>query len=189
MLHHLQVPPPPESSRRLRQTAGESSSLGSPERDHRHEEERSAARFSVLEQNIDNLNLEENQSQTETETESEEIDSPEVEWLREDLLDGIDEDSDLCTSIHDLDSFMKSFEEEITTSPTSSHGSGAAEERIVESASDCGESGEVEEGIVELVSDSGESRPDLGYLLEASDDELGIPPPAVSPVRKELVTG
>ncbi|KAG6396168.1 hypothetical protein SASPL_142310 [Salvia splendens] len=125
----------------------------------------------------------------ETETESEEIDSPEVERLREDLLDGIDEDSDLCTSIHDLDSFMKSFEEEITTSPTSSHGSGAAEERIVESASDCGESGEVEEGIVELVSDSGESRPDLGYLLEASDDELGIPPPAASPARKELVTG
>ncbi|KAG6407710.1 hypothetical protein SASPL_130707 [Salvia splendens] len=83
----------------------------------------------------------------------------------EDLLDGIEEDSDLCTSIHDLDSFMKIFEEEITTSPTSSHGSGAAEERIVESASDCGESGEVEEGIVELVSDSGESRPDLGYLL------------------------
>ncbi|KAG6392914.1 hypothetical protein SASPL_147142 [Salvia splendens] len=74
---------------------------------------------------------------------------------------------------------MKSFEEEITTSPTSSHGSGAAEERIVESASDCGESGEVEEGIVELVSDSGESRPDLGYLLEA----------AASPARKELVTG
>ncbi|KAG6392775.1 hypothetical protein SASPL_147001 [Salvia splendens] len=124
-----------------------------------------------------------------TETESEEIDSPEVERLREDLLDGIDEDSDLCTSIHDLDSFMKSFEEEITTSPTSSHGSGAAEKRIVESASDCGESGEVEEGIVELVSDSGESRPDLGYLLEASDDELGIPPPATSPARKELVMG
>ncbi|KAG6406117.1 hypothetical protein SASPL_133714 [Salvia splendens] len=126
---------------------------------------------------------------TETETESEEIDSSEVERLREDLLDGIDEDSNLCTSIHDLDSFMKSFEEEITTSPTSSHGSGAAEERIVESASDCGESGEVEEGIVELVSDSGESRPDLGYLLEASDGELGIPPPAASPARKELVTG
>ncbi|KAG6424512.1 hypothetical protein SASPL_114930 [Salvia splendens] len=84
---------------------------------------------------------------------------------------------------------MKSFEEEITTSPTSSHGSRAAEERIVESASDCVESGEVEEGIVELVSDSGESRPDLGYLLEASDDELGIPPPTASPARKELVTG
>ena len=58
---------------------------------------------------------------------------------REDLLDGIDEDSDLYTSIHDLDLFMKSFEEEITTSPASGHESGAAEEGIVESASDCGE--------------------------------------------------
>ncbi|KAG6410947.1 hypothetical protein SASPL_129020 [Salvia splendens] len=134
--------------------------------------------------NSSTLHLKLKEIQNETETESEEFDSPEVERLREDLLDGIDEDSDLCTSIHDLDSFMKSFEEEITTSPTSSHGSGAAEERIVESASDCGESGEVEEGIVELVSDFGESRPDLGYLLKASDDELGIPPPA----SKELVT-
>ena len=106
---------------------------------------------------------------------------------REDLLDRINEDYDLCTSIHDLDLFMKSFDEEITASPTSGHGSGAAEEGIVESASDCGESGGVEEGIVELVSDSGESWPDLGYLLEASDDKLGIPPPTASPARKELV--
>ncbi|XP_047949288.1 uncharacterized protein LOC125195138 [Salvia hispanica] len=94
----------------------------------------------------------------ETETEAEEIDSPEVKRVREDLLDEIDEDSDLRTSFHELDSFMKSFEEEIT------------------------------EGIIELASDSGESRPDLGYLLEASNDELGIPPPAASPARKELVT-
>ncbi|KAG6382543.1 hypothetical protein SASPL_157782 [Salvia splendens] len=72
-----------------------------------------------------------------TETESEEIDSPEVERLGRICWTEIDEDSDLCTSIHDLDSFMKSFEEEITLSHFS-HGSGAAEERIVESASDCG---------------------------------------------------
>ena len=39
-----------------------------------------------------------------------------------------------------------------------------------------------------MASDSGESRPDIGYLLEASDDELRIPPPAATPVRKELVT-
>ncbi|KAG6389950.1 hypothetical protein SASPL_151425 [Salvia splendens] len=109
--------------------------------------------------------------ETETETETEEIDSPEVKRLREDLLDGIDEDSDLCNSIHDLDLFMKSFEEEITASPAAGHGSGAAGEGIVDSASD-----------------SGESRPDLGYLLEASDYDLGIPPPAASPARKELVT-
>ncbi|XP_047974700.1 uncharacterized protein LOC125216953 [Salvia hispanica] len=121
------------------------------------------------------------------ETETEEIDSPEVKRLREDLLDGNDEDSDLCTSIHDLDSFMKSFEEEITASPASGHGSGASGEGIVESVSDYGESGAIDEGIVELASNSGESRSDLGYLLEASDDELGIPPPASSPA-KELVT-
>ena len=53
----------------------------------------------------------------ETETEAEEIDSPEVKRVREDLLDEIDEDSDLRTSFHELDSFMKSFEEEITASP------------------------------------------------------------------------
>jgi hypothetical protein len=30
--------------------------------------------------------------------------------------------------------------------------------------------------VVDLTSDSGESQPELGYLLEASDDELGLPP-------------
>ncbi|XP_057765748.1 uncharacterized protein LOC130986368 [Salvia miltiorrhiza] len=94
-----------------------------------------------------------------------EIDSPDVKRLREDLLDGFDDDSEFCTSTQDLDSFMKSFEEEITASPASGHGAGAAED-----------------GVIDLVSDSGDSRPDLGYLLEASDDELGIPPPTASPV-------
>ncbi|KAF7808891.1 uncharacterized protein G2W53_035634 [Senna tora] len=28
-----------------------------------------------------------------------------------------------------------------------------------------------------MTSDSGESQPQIGYLLEASDDELGLPPP------------
>ncbi|GFQ08333.1 hypothetical protein PHJA_002977300 [Phtheirospermum japonicum] len=55
--------------------------------------------------------------------------------------------------VRDLDSFMKSFEEEITASPSAGFGG-----------------------------DYGESRPDLGYLLEASDDELGLPPPTSSPV-------
>ncbi|KAG6436549.1 hypothetical protein SASPL_101450 [Salvia splendens] len=45
----------------------------------------------------------------ETETESEEIDSPEVERLREDLLDGIDEDSDLCTCISGLRRIRRRF--------------------------------------------------------------------------------
>ncbi|XP_060972016.1 uncharacterized protein LOC133038049 [Cannabis sativa] len=30
--------------------------------------------------------------------------------------------------------------------------------------------------VVDLASESGESQPDLGYLLEASDDEFGLPP-------------
>ncbi|KAL8536633.1 hypothetical protein ACS0TY_011996 [Phlomoides rotata] len=47
---------------------------------------------------------------------------------------------------------MKSFEEEITASAT------------------------VE--VVDLDSEFGDSRPDLGYLLGASDDELGIPSPS-----------
>ncbi|KAL6987156.1 hypothetical protein U1Q18_012911 [Sarracenia purpurea var. burkii] len=36
--------------------------------------------------------------------------------------------------------------------------------------------------VVDLISDSGESHPELGYLLEAFDDELGIPP-STSPIR------
>ncbi|KAH6810054.1 hypothetical protein C2S51_027837 [Perilla frutescens var. frutescens] len=103
-----------------------------------------------------------------------EIDSPEVKRLREDLFDGLDDDPDFCASTQDLDSFMKSFEEEMTASSTAGAGGAAAVE-----------------GVVDLLSDSGDSRPDLGYLLEASDDELGIPPPAASPVnelRSELAT-
>lgn len=69
----------------------------------------------------------------------------ELKRFKEDFLDELD-DSDICTTSQDLDSFMKSFEKEIS-------GSSPANE-----------------------SNSGESRPDLGYLLGASDDELGIPP-------------
>ncbi|KAL2509653.1 hypothetical protein Fot_33300 [Forsythia ovata] len=89
------------------------------------------------------------------ETESE-IDFPEVKRLREDLLESLDDETDFCPTSQDLDSFMKSFEEEITASP------------------------KVEE-VVDLTSDSGESQPELGYLLEASDDELGLPPSSGSP--------
>ena len=75
-----------------------------------------------------------------------ESDSAEVKRLRENLLDFLD-DSDSVPTIQDLDSVMKSFEEEISPVP-----------------------------VVDLTSESGESQPDLGYLLEASDDELGLPP-------------
>ncbi|KAL3644652.1 hypothetical protein CASFOL_009832 [Castilleja foliolosa] len=92
--------------------------------------------------------------------ESVDTDSPEVKRLREDLLDGLEDDeSEFCAASQDLDSFMKSFEEEITASPSSGR-----------------------EVAGHMTSDYGESQPDLGYLLEASDDELGIPPTASSPV-------
>ncbi|KAF5751929.1 hypothetical protein HS088_TW02G00948 [Tripterygium wilfordii] len=85
------------------------------------------------------------------ESDEPEIDSPEVKRLRDDLLGVLDE-SDPDPAIQDLDSFMKSFEEEISASSPSPV------------------------PVVDLTSNFGESRTDLGYLLEASDDELGLPP-------------
>ncbi|KAL1223916.1 hypothetical protein V5N11_012833 [Cardamine amara subsp. amara] len=83
------------------------------------------------------------------------LDSPEVKRLRDDLFDVLD-DSDPEPVSQDLDSVMKSFEDELSASltvTTTAQGS------------------------------SGETQPDLGYLLEASDDELGLPPPPpISPI-------
>lgn len=63
-------------------------------------------------------------------------------------------------SSHDLDSFIQSFENEILGSS-----------RLPENVS------------------SGEAQPELGFLLEASDDELGLPPSTslVEKVETELV--
>ena len=72
------------------------------------------------------------------------LDSPEVKRLRDDLFDVFD-DSDPEPVSQDLDSVMKSFEDELSS----------AQPR-------------------------GETQPDLGYLFEASDDELGLPPPQPS---------
>ncbi|KAL4347973.1 hypothetical protein GQ457_17G016200 [Hibiscus cannabinus] len=83
------------------------------------------------------------------------LDSPEVKRLRDDLFDFLDESDSLPVN-QDLASVMKSFEEEISAAPSVS----------TESVP-----------VVDLTSDSGESQPDLGYLLGASDDELGLPPP------------
>lgn len=84
------------------------------------------------------------------------LDSPEVKRLREDLLDNFD-DAEFYTASQELDSFMKSFEEEILSGSAATTATSA--------------------GVVDLTSsESGESQPDLGYLLEASDDELGLPP-------------
>ncbi|KAK4430203.1 hypothetical protein Salat_1321000 [Sesamum alatum] len=95
------------------------------------------------------------------------IDSPEVKRLRENLLDSLDDDAEFCTSTQDLDSFIKSFQEEIAASPSAAAG-----------------------GSTDVAEDGGESRPELGYLLEASDDELGLPPPTSSSsgVKNELRT-
>ncbi|KAL1189666.1 hypothetical protein V5N11_006118 [Cardamine amara subsp. amara] len=73
------------------------------------------------------------------------LDSLDVKRLRDDLFD----DSGLDPSIQDLDSVMKSFEDELST----------ATAKV-----------------------SGETQPDLGYLFEASDDELGLPPPPPLPL-------
>ncbi|XP_073280628.1 uncharacterized protein [Primulina huaijiensis] len=75
-----------------------------------------------------------------------EIDSPEVKKLRENLLE--DDEVECCAEVEDLDFYMRSFEEEIRSSPAA----------------------------LDVTSDSCEKQPVLGYLLEASDDELGLPP-------------
>ncbi|CAK7326561.1 unnamed protein product [Dovyalis caffra] len=93
-----------------------------------------------------------------------ELDLPEVKKIREDLL-GILDDSDPDSLGQDLDSVMKSFEQEISASTSSSV------------------------PVVDLTSESGESQPDLGYLLEASDDELGLPPSSINSTSEEVKGG
>ncbi|KAI3696219.1 hypothetical protein L1987_79230 [Smallanthus sonchifolius] len=77
------------------------------------------------------------------------------------LLDILDE-SDICTVSQDLDSFMKSFQDEISPAP------------------------EVVDGKTSESGDSTESRPELGFLLGASDDELGLPPSDANTSSTEL---
>lgn len=90
---------------------------------------------------------------TESDPAENELDPPGVMTFREDILDILDE-PEIATGIQDLDSVIRSFEEEIIqSSPSLVHPPAG-----------------------EFNSDSGDSRPDLGYLLEASDDELGLPP-------------
>lgn len=94
--------------------------------------------------------------------------SPVGKRLRDNLL-GILEDEDTgddrYPEIHDLATFMKNFEEEIGLS----HNPASPPTVAPESA---------------RASDSGESQPELGFLLEASDDELGLPP-TTSGIDKE----
>ncbi|KAF9593171.1 hypothetical protein IFM89_020467 [Coptis chinensis] len=76
-------------------------------------------------------------------------DSVVAKRFRDDLLEILD-DSEVNTATQDLASVMKSFEEEISIPNPSNN--------------------------TDLTSESGESQPELGYLFEASDDELGLPP-------------
>ncbi|GLT33657.1 hypothetical protein SLA2020_082230 [Shorea laevis] len=87
------------------------------------------------------------------EPDSEELDvpSPEVKLFQDDLLNILDDSDPVNESdpgIQGLDSVIKSFEEEIS----------------------------VPAQVPVVALDSGESKSDLGFLLEASDDELGLPP-------------
>ncbi|XVE85939.1 hypothetical protein DITRI_Ditri17bG0132200 [Diplodiscus trichospermus] len=91
------------------------------------------------------------------------LDSADAKRLRDDLLDFLD-DSDSLPVDQDLASVMRSFEEEISAAISTSTVSAPQ---------------------VDLTSDSGDSQPDLGYLLEASDDELGLPPPSGTTAASE----
>ena len=88
-----------------------------------------------------------------------EADSPAAKRLREVLLDDSDTVTGRDSDIHDLDSVMKSFEQEL--------------------------SGNNNNSVVDLTSDSGDSLPEFGYLQEASDDELGLPSAAVAEDNNE----
>ncbi|OMP10264.1 hypothetical protein COLO4_04673 [Corchorus olitorius] len=93
------------------------------------------------------------------------VQSPEAKRIQEDLLNILDDSDPIIgpdPAIRGLDSVIKSFEEEILV-PT-------------------------ETPVPVMTSDSGESRPDLGFLLEASDDELGLPP-SFSLVEEEQKPG
>ncbi|XP_049397219.1 uncharacterized protein LOC125861342 [Solanum stenotomum] len=81
-------------------------------------------------------------------------DSPELKQIRQEILDILDEQeilTDRLPEVEELDSVMKSFEEEI-----------------------------VHPSIQQTNLDSVDPQLDLGYLLEASDNELGLPPTVLS---------
>ncbi|KAK4762316.1 hypothetical protein SAY86_008084 [Trapa natans] len=78
--------------------------------------------------------------------------------LRDDLL-GVSHDPDLPSTGQDLDSVIRSFQDEISAPPTST--SVAVSPKTV---------------FIDLTSDTSESQPELGHLRGASDDELGLLP-------------
>lgn len=158
-------------NKRSRDESGLDSDSHSPESKRLHSDENAGP--SSDEPNRVESELEVNPNSTEFDEAGEDVDvdSPEAKQIREDILDILDEPESLTDGVpesQDLDSVIKSFEEEILH-PTNL----PPHETFVDLTS----------------SDSGESQSDLGYLLEASDDELGLPP-AASPdnyIDAELV--
>lgn len=125
--------------------------------------------YSDAESNSDAPERKRNRSDSENKSEEFRVDSAASEFetssgsrdVRNDILSILDGSETVPDEIQDLDSVIRSFEEEILQSPAP-----------------------------ETTSWTGESQPDLGYLLEASDDELGLPPvtsPAESNQRNEHV--
>lgn len=79
--------------------------------------------------------------------------SPEAKRIQDDLLNILDDSegvTDRDPAIQGLDSVIRSFEEEILVPQVQS--------------------------VLDLCVEAAETRSELGYLLEASDDELGLPP-------------
>lgn len=82
-----------------------------------------------------------------------ELDSTQAKQIL-DILDELDSETGPEEVIEDLDLVIRSFEEELHPN---NNGSSSPE-------------------VLQLQSEAGESQPDLGYLLEATDYELGLPP-------------
>lgn len=95
------------------------------------------------------------------------LESPEVQRIQDDLLHILDEDTvterDPDPEIQGLESVIRSFEEEILVAAP-----------------------ELAPAVLDQTYDSGESQLELGYLLEASDDELGLPP-TISPEEETKI--
>lgn len=88
------------------------------------------------------------------------LDSLEAKRIHDDLLNIFDDSENVADrgpAIYGLDSVIRSFEEEM---------------QVPEPLS----VSEPLPAVIGMTSETGESLPDLGYLLEASDDELGLPP-------------
>ncbi|OVA05000.1 hypothetical protein BVC80_1211g67 [Macleaya cordata] len=104
-----------------------------------------------------NINIITSNKRIRDDSEESDSDSPEAKRIRENLLDDIIDEFEFSVERNpanlDLVSVMKSFEEEISNPP--SH---------------------AEEDNLNLVTGDEIRQPELGYLLEASDDELGLPP-------------